>query len=106
VGTVDNNESAHVTESQVQANSADDLGAKAVSKELGGLPIFTSKTVPVGSVRVVLANDYTGPGSGLGGGDETTALGYQTDADDDEEDTTSPPSPIITAGSSDPQCVN
>jgi LCP family protein required for cell wall assembly len=105
VGTVDNNESTHVTESQVQAHSADDLGAKAVSKELGGLPIFASKTVPTGSVRVVLANDYTGPGSGLGGGDETAALGYQTDADD-EEDTAPPPSSIITAGSSDPQCVN
>ena len=62
-----------MTGSQVQAAKADDLGAQAVSKELGGLPVVESPSVAPGSVRVVLANDYTGPGSGLDGSDPTLA---------------------------------
>ena len=54
-----------MTSSQVQAAKADDLGAQAVAKELGGLPVVEDASVPPGSVRVVLAADYTGPGSGL-----------------------------------------
>ena len=60
-----------MTGSQVQAAKADDLGAQAVSKELGGLPIVEDASVAPGSVRVVLAADYTGPGSGLDGSDPT-----------------------------------
>src|SRR6202045_2239094 len=59
-GTVGNNDAAHVAASQVQAAKADDLGAQAVAKDLGGLPVIANKSVPAGSVRVVLANDYTG----------------------------------------------
>ncbi|MEZ0362083.1 LCP family protein [Mycobacterium sp. pUA109] len=103
-GTVGNNESGHVTGSQVQADNADDLGAKAVAKELGGLPVVASAAVHPGSVRVVLANDYTGPGSGLGTGD-ATALGNATEGES-AQTAAPPPSPIITAGSSDPQCVD
>ena len=44
-----------MTSSQVQAAKADDLGAQAVSKELGGLPIVEDASVAPGSVRVVLA---------------------------------------------------
>src|SRR6478736_1399724 len=63
-GTVGNNDAAHVAASQVQAAKADDLGAQAVAKDLGGLPVIANASVPPGSVRVVLANDYTGPGAG------------------------------------------
>ena len=96
-----------MTGSQVQAAKADDLGAQAVSKELGGLPIVEDASVPPGSVRVVLAADYTGPGSGLDGSDP--------DADhrrprgrrlDGPARRPAAPSPIITAGSDDPECVN
>ena len=62
-GTTGNNEGGHVTGSQVQAAKADDLGAQAVSKELGGLPVVENASVSPGSARVVLAGDYTGPGS-------------------------------------------
>ncbi|TDH48267.1 LytR family transcriptional regulator [Mycobacterium eburneum] len=103
-GTVGNNDSGHVTGSQVQADNADDLGAKAVAKELGGLPVVASAAVHPGSVRVVLANDYTGPGSGLGTGD-ATALGSAAEGGSTQT-TAPPPSPIITAGSDDPQCVD
>ena len=64
-GSIGNNEAEHVTSSQVQAAKTDDLGAQAVSKELGDLPVVENASVSPGSVRVVLAGDYTGPGSGL-----------------------------------------
>jgi hypothetical protein len=106
-GNIGNNDGAKVTKSQVQAAKSDDLGAQAVAKELGGLPVMENASVPPGTVRVVLSSDYTGPGSD---GSQITTMG----ADSTEASTVSdagatappPPSPIITAGSSDPQCVN
>src|SRR5262249_36141597 len=66
-GPVGNNDSGHVKASQVRAAKSDDLGAQEVSKELGGLPVVPDTSLAAGTVRVVLANDYTGPGSGLSG---------------------------------------
>jgi hypothetical protein len=107
-GAVGNNEAAHVSASQVQAADIADPGAQAVAKNLGGLPVVSNKSVPVGTVRVVLANDYTGPGSGLGAGGHAELAGVSGAAGTDDggvaEITT--PSPILTAGSNDPQCVN
>jgi LCP family protein required for cell wall assembly len=104
-GATGNSESGHVTGSQVQAAKADDLGAQAVSKELGGLPVVENAAVAPGSARVVLAGDYTGPGSS--GIDPTLdtvdpAAAGSTDSGDSE----AAPSPILTAGSNDPECVN
>ena len=104
-GATGNNESGHVTGSQVQAAKADDLGAQAVSKELGGLPVVENAAVAPGSARVVLAGEYTGPGSS--GIDPTLdtvdpAAAGSTDSGDSE----AAPSPILTAGSNDPECVN
>lgn len=107
IGTVGNNEKAKQTESQVQAPAADDLGAAAVAKELGGLPIVVDSEVPAGTVRVVLTEEYDGPGSGLDG---TLPTGETvTKAAQDSSETAAvapPPSPVITAGSDDPRCVN
>src|ERR1700742_1101307 len=77
-GSVGNNDAGHVTGSQVQAAKADDLGAQAVSKDPGGLPVVENTAVTPGSARVVLANDYTGPGSSgvdptLGTADQVSA---------------------------------
>src|SRR5271166_6843853 len=103
-GAVGNNEAGHVKGSQVRAAKSDDLGAQQVAKELGGLPVVADGSIPPGSVRVVLANDYTGPGSGLSGGSVTPARasnpGSSADAD------APPPSPILTAGSDKPECIN
>ena len=103
-GTVGNNEGGHVKGSQVRAAKSDDLGAQQVAKELGGLPVVADGSISPGSVRVVLANDYTGPGSGLSGGSVTPARasnpGSSADAD------APPPSPILTAGSDKPECIN
>ena len=107
-GNVGNNDAGHVTGSQVQAAKADDLGAQAVSKELGGLPVVENASVAPGSARVVLASDYTGPGSS--GVDPTLATvdpaaAGSTDSTD-STDSEPAPSPILTAGANDPECVN
>ena len=61
----------------------------------------------VSCVRVVLTEDYAGPGSGLDG---TLPTATASTVDKASADTTagqaSPPSPVITAGSNDPKCVN
>ena len=103
-GSTGNHEGGPVTSSQVQAATADDLGAQAISKDLGGLPIVEDTSVAPGSVRVVLAADYTGPGSGLDGIDPTLSTADPVVAGPTEEDPLA--SPIITAGSNDPECVN
>jgi LCP family protein required for cell wall assembly len=106
-GNTGNHEGAPVTGSQVQAAKADDLGAQAISKDLGGLPIVEDASVAPGSVRVVLASDYTGPGSGLDGTDPTLGTADPVAAGStDSTEATLAPSPIITAGSNDPECVN
>src|SRR5690625_1024444 len=104
-GSVANNEGAPVTTSQVQATDAGDLGVQAVAEELGGLTVVADPALPPNTVRVLLATDYTGPGSDgsyVSGGDygDYSALSA---ADGDESP---PPSPILTAGSADPKCVN
>jgi len=103
-GKVGNNDAAHVSSSQVQAAKSDDLGAKAVAKELGGLPVIANASVPQGMVRVVLANDYTGPGAGLSDGPATMAANSSNSGP--ANNTAPPPSPILTAGSEHPECVN
>lgn len=109
-GEVGNHEGGPVASSQVRAAKSDDLGAVAVAKALGNLPIVEDGALGPGEVEVVLANDYTGPGSGLGTEDPaaTTADPVAVDGSGDAagEDTPPPPSPIITAGNDDPACVN
>jgi hypothetical protein len=106
-GNVGNNDGGHVTSSQVQAAKADDPGAQTVSKEIGRLPLVENASVAVGSVRLVLAGDCTGPGSGLDASDPTLATVDSAAAGtSDSTDSAPAPSPILTAGSSDPECVN
>ncbi|OBI45512.1 LytR family transcriptional regulator [Mycobacterium sp. E796] len=106
-GTVGNNDGGHVKGSQVRAAKTDDLGAQQVGKELGGLPVVADPALPAGSVRVVLANDYTGPGSGLSGAPSTQVLSARaSNAGDAGGTNTPPPSPILTAGSDKPECIN
>jgi LCP family protein required for cell wall assembly len=108
-GTVGNSDGGHVKGSQVRAAKTDDLGAQQVAKELGGLPVVADSAVAAGSVRVVLANDYTGPGSGLSGGgvDSQAVPAKVTNAGAVAADPNVPaPSPILTAGSDKPECIN
>jgi LCP family protein required for cell wall assembly len=106
-GSIGNNDAGHVTGSQVQAARADDPGAQAVSKELGGLPVVGNASVSPGSARVVLAGDYTGPGSSVDGSDPTLAtVDPAAGGNTDSTDSAPAPSPILTAGANDPECVN
>ena len=106
-GAIGNNDKTKVSESQVQAANSDDLGAQAVAKDLGGLPIVADSSIPPGTVRVVLADDYVGPGSGLDGTLPTAATVAQESSDTGTSVSDAPPlSPVITAGSNDPKCVN
>jgi hypothetical protein len=118
IGTVGNNDRAKVTESQVQAPAEGDQGAQAVAAELGGLPIVVDSAVAPGTVRVVLTEDYTGPGSGLDGtlpsGAVPTGATIDKSAQDIAGDTSADsladqaplPSQVFTAGAADPKCVN
>jgi hypothetical protein len=110
-GKVGNNDAEPVSKSQVRVAKTDDLGAQAVSKELGNLPIVEDPSVAPGSVRVMLAGDYTGPGSGLGSdvSDDgaTEAAGDTVDpAAAENTDAVPQPPTIMTAGSDGPECVN
>lgn len=107
-GTVGNSDGTHVKTSQVRAAKSDDLGAQQVSKELGGLPVVPDTSLAPGSVRVVLANDYSGPGSGLSGGSAAgPVLAAKASNTGPAADPNVPaPSPILTAGSDKPECIN
>ncbi|MGI9163592.1 MAG: LCP family protein [Mycobacterium sp.] len=110
IGTIGNNEKAKVSEPQVQAAAADDPGALEVARELGGLPIVVDSSIPAGTVRVVLTEDYEGPGSGLDGTLPTAAATVDKASTEIDSGITAQqvplPSPVITAGSNDPKCVN
>jgi LCP family protein required for cell wall assembly len=104
-GTVGNNEGGHVKGSQVRADKTDDMGAQEVAKELGGLPVVADTSLAPGSVKVVLANDYTGPGSGLSG--TASIMPARVSNPGSAADPNVPaPSPILTAGSDKPECIN
>jgi hypothetical protein len=106
-GAIGNNDKTKVSESQVQAATSDDLGAQAVARDLGGLPVVADSSIPPGTVRVVLADDYAGPGSGLDGTLPTAAPVELESSDIEAASADAPsPSPVITAGSNDPKCVN
>lgn len=105
IGPVGNNEGGHVKGSQVRAAKSDDRGAGEVAKQLGGLPVVADPSVPPGKVRVVLANDYSGPGSGLSGTGSIVAA-RASSAEPGPDPDVPPPSPILTAGSDKPACID
>ncbi|MEY8017802.1 LCP family protein [Mycobacterium servetii] len=106
-GPVGNNVGGHVKASQVRAAKSDDVGAQEVAQQLGGLPVVADTSIAPGTVRVVLANDYSGPGSGLGGGKNSQPAAAHVSSAGGAADADAPaPSPILTAGSDKPECIN
>ncbi|TSD97411.1 LytR family transcriptional regulator [Skermania sp. ID1734] len=97
-GTVGNSTGQSVSHTEVLAASSDDAGAKAVADALGGVSVDADGSVPSGTVRVVLASDYHGPGSSDSSG--TSAVADTSGA------TPAPPAPPISAGKGGPKCVN
>ncbi|WP_369638141.1 LCP family protein [Nocardia sp. JMUB6875] len=98
-GTVDNWIGGPIQSSRVLAGSGGDPKARAVAQVLGGLPVMGETGLPAGTVRVVLASDYAGPGSATGSG-TIDFSGSSTTA------TPVPPAPPIDAGTNGPKCVN
>lgn len=105
-GDVGNNEGGPVTGSQVRAAKTDDLGADAVAKALGNLPVVEDGSLAPDQVEVVLAGDYTGPGSGLGTDVPTQDPTADPAAATGSDVAPPPPAPVLTAGSDGPACVN
>lgn len=106
-GPVGNAEGGPVATSEVRAAKKDDIGANEVAEQLGGLPVVEDRSVGPGFVRVVLGDDYTGPGSGLDGTDPTvTTLQHSAGTTAATDEAVPPPPEIITAGTDDPKCVN
>ncbi|AYF72653.1 LytR family transcriptional regulator [Nocardia yunnanensis] len=98
-GTVDNWIGGPIQSSRVLAGSGGDPKARAVAAALGGLPVMGESGLPAGTVRVVLASDYAGPGSATGNGAFDFSGGPTTA-------TPVPPAPPIDAGTNGPKCVN
>ncbi len=99
-GTVGNYEGASISSSVVQAADTDSDEARSVAAALGGIEVSSDDTLPSGTVRVVLATDYSGPG--------TEGATATTDSDAPELLATAaePPAPAIDAGTAGPVCVN
>lgn len=102
-GTVGNHSGTAVTESTVYAADADSADARSVAAALGNLPIKKDKSVPTGTVRVVLSGDYSGPGSNSAA---TTTAADSGARSAGTSPTPAPPGPPIDAGSTGPRCVN
>ncbi|MFC9787699.1 LCP family protein [Rhodococcus sp. NPDC127528] len=102
-GTVGNNTGTSVSSSRVLVADPDSAGAKSVAAALGGLQVVEDSSLASGAIRVVIANDYTGPGSASASTSSTPASIVRSQG----TGTTAPaPSPRIDAGRKGPQCVN
>ncbi|WP_328387754.1 LCP family protein [Nocardia sp. NBC_00416] len=97
-GDVGNYSGGSVSQSQVLASSATDPGARAVATVLGGLPVEPDPSLAAGTVNVVLASDYAGPGSGS---EDVFDFGNTSTSA-----TPVPPAPPIAAAEDGPTCVN
>ena len=72
-----------------------------------GCRSIADTSIPPGSVRVVLANDYTGPGSGLSAAVRAAKRCPRVHpTPGPPTGRAPPPSPILTAGSDKPECIN
>ncbi|MET7773274.1 LCP family protein [Nocardia sp. NPDC005366] len=97
-GTVSNYSGRSATSSRVLAADTSDPGAKAVAQTLGGLTVVEDETMSSGSVGVVLASDYSGPGSAASSMFDLSGTSSSA--------TPVPPAPPIDAGQNGPKCVN
>ncbi|TQF66127.1 LytR family transcriptional regulator [Rhodococcus spelaei] len=102
-GVVGNNTGTSVSTSRVLAADADSAAAKSVAAALGGVQVVGDSSLPSGTVRVVIAADYTGPGSGSA---STSADPTSGILDPGTSPTPAPPGPAIDASSKGAKCVN
>ncbi|MFC6013840.1 LCP family protein [Nocardia lasii] len=98
-GAVGNYTGGTVSSSRVLAHDTDDPKAAAVAEALGGLTVVGDPTLSPDTVSVILASDYSGPGSTAGGM-------FDFDPTSPATGTPIPPAPPIDAGQNGPKCVN
>jgi LCP family protein required for cell wall assembly len=98
-GLVSNYTGPSVTSSRVLAANTSDPKAKAVAKALGGLTVIADPSLSPESISVVLASDYSGPGSAASSMFDFSGTSSATA-------TPVPPAPPIDAGQTGPKCVN
>ncbi|MEV0295155.1 LCP family protein [Nocardia sp. NPDC050710] len=97
-GLVGNYSGSSVSGSRVLAADTSDPRARAVGKALGGLTVIADSTMSPDSVSVVLASDYSGPGSAASSMFDFSGTSASA--------TPVPPAPPIDAGRNGPKCVN
>lgn len=101
-GTVGNYDGTSISSTEIQAADPEGAAAKSVSAALGGIEVTTDDTLAENTVRVVLATDYSGPGTGgaaVSDASETATSELAASAGES-------PAPPIDAGSLGPACVN
>ncbi|WP_278263659.1 LCP family protein [Nocardia sp. AG03] len=99
-GTVGNYTGGSVSSSRVLAADTADPKAAAVAEALGGLTVVADSSLSADTVSVVLASDYSGPGS-------SAASMFDIDSSSSTATATPvPPAPPIDAGQNGPKCVN
>ncbi|OZC62227.1 LytR family transcriptional regulator [Rhodococcus sp. 06-621-2] len=101
-GTVGNYEGTTVSTTTVQAADPESDEARAVAAALGGVSVAGDDSLASGTVRVVLASDYSGPGT-AGAPAATSASAASETAGSSAGESPAPP---IDAGSTGPACVN
>ncbi|MEU3012540.1 LCP family protein [Nocardia asteroides] len=98
-GLVGNYTGGSVSSSRVLAADESDPKAAAVAEALGGLTVVADPSLSADTVSVVLASDYSGPGSAAAGM-------FDFDGTSSATATPVPPAPPIDAGQNGPKCVN
>lgn len=105
-GEVGNYSGPGVGTTTVFGAEAESDETRAVAAALGGLETESDPSLPEGTVRVVLAGDYTGPGSSTYSGSSDTATSAAGLSPAGASATPAPAAPPIDAGSTGPRCVN
>lgn len=109
-GMVGNYEGGTMSSTTLYAADPDSDEALAVAAALGDVDIDYDPNLPSGTVEVVLADDYTGPGSSSYSGSSSGSTSDTTTQSDvvpaGESATPAPAAPPIDAGSDGPRCVN
>ncbi|GAB2639143.1 LCP family protein [Gordonia jinhuaensis] len=99
------------SQSAVYAHDSGDAAARALAKDLGGLPVRADSSLPETTLRVMLTDSYTGPGSLAddSGDSQAAAAAASASAPSSDGSASAAPTPAppqFTAGGSGPQCVN
>jgi LCP family protein required for cell wall assembly len=109
-GRIGNYSGGTMSSTTLYTADADSDEALAVAAVLGDVDIESDPSLPAGTVEVVLADDYTGPGSSSYSGSNSSSVSDTTAQSGvipaGESATPAPAAPPIDAGSDGPRCVN